>query len=79
MVSLYSYKLFILWFRDREEEFNVSDIRRETALAPQTIHKILNNLIKPKKPYIQVKGSGVKKRYLKIKDIDLNFLISEYI
>ena len=75
MVCIMSYKLFILWFRDRKEKFTISDVRRGTTLAPQTITKILDKLINSKNGYIESEGEKTHKKWIKLKDIDLEFFV----
>ena len=77
MVSIASYKEFIIWFEEKKEqnfEFTISDVRRETTLAPQTINKILEKLVE-KQSYVEVMGSGTNKKYKKLGDIDLDFFL----
>ena len=74
MVSLQSYREFVKWFQGKEQnfEFTISDVRRETTLAPQTISKILEKL---DKSYVETIGSRTNKKYKKLLDIDLDFFI----
>jgi hypothetical protein len=73
MVDISRYKVFIDWFKNRKEKFTTSDVRRESSLAPQTIDKILDTLIQTKKPYVKTEGEGTNRKYIKLRDIDLDF------
>lgn len=73
MVDIDKYREFISWFKLRKEKFTTSDVRRESSLAPQTIDNILENLIKTKTPYVKTEGEGTNRKYIKLRDVDLDF------
>ena len=55
------------------DKFTASDVRRNTTLSPQAISKIIKQMVERK--YLYMEGKSKSKKYIKIKNIDLDFLM----
>jgi len=75
MVTLRCYKQMYNFLENFSgDKFTASDVRRKTTLSPQVISKIIKQMVERK--YLYAEGSGKSKKYIKIKNIDLDFLMS---
>jgi len=75
MVRLECYKQMYDFLKNFSgDKFTASDVRRNTTLSPQVISKIIKQMVERK--YLYAEGSGKSKKYTKIKNIDLDFLMS---
>lgn len=72
MVRIESYKKMYKYLESCEDKFTASDVRRKTTLSPQTISKLLKQLVDKK--YLLAEGQKIKK-YTKIKNIDFDILM----
>lgn len=83
MVNLESYRKLMSWYSDIkiDETFTISDICRSKVIAPRTAKKILQDMVevneKINKPYVEIKGIGKNKYFVKLREIDLVFFTKE--
>ena len=75
MVDIKGYKIFIKWLHNHpeNEKFTVSDVCRANVIAPTTVDNIIKDLLNSESPYLEMKGEGKNKYYLKLRNVDIDF------